>query len=99
MVIRIIIGCDVAIKYYIYVKKPHLTWMDKKLAFFVGAPGTHTSFFNCNGFQMQSWVVQVEVGCKVINACRKCVITLALGSRPRQRGCKVTNQKGARESL
>jgi hypothetical protein len=52
MVAKVIIGCVVAIKYYIYVIKLHLTWMDKKLAFFVGAPRTHTSFFNCNGFQM-----------------------------------------------
>jgi hypothetical protein len=36
MVARVIIGCVVAIKYYIYVVKLHLTWMDKKLAFFVG---------------------------------------------------------------
>jgi hypothetical protein len=50
MATRVIIGYVVAIRYYIYVIKPHLTWMDKKLAFFVGAPRTHTSFFNCNGF-------------------------------------------------
>jgi hypothetical protein len=57
MATRVIIGYVVAIEYYIYVVKPHVTWTDKKLAFFVGALRTHTSFFNCNGFQMQSWVV------------------------------------------
>jgi hypothetical protein len=44
MAVKVIIGCVVTIKYYIYVVKPHLTWMDKKLAFFVGAPRTHTFF-------------------------------------------------------
>jgi hypothetical protein len=29
----VIIGRVVAINYYIYVVKPHLTWMDKKLTF------------------------------------------------------------------
>jgi hypothetical protein len=54
---RVIAGCAAAIRYYIYAAKPHLTWMDKKLGFFVGAPGTHTSFF-----QLQ-WVSDAVLGC------------------------------------
>jgi len=57
---RVIADCVAAVRYYIYAAKPHLTWMDKKLGFFVGVPGTHTSFFNHNGSQMQSWAVQAQ---------------------------------------
>jgi hypothetical protein len=49
---RVIAGYAIAFKYYTFVVEPHLTWMDKKLAYFEGTPGTHTFFFNCNGFQM-----------------------------------------------
>jgi len=52
MAIRVIAGCATAFKYYTFVVKTHLTWMDKKLVFFVGTLRTHTFFSNCNGSQM-----------------------------------------------
>jgi hypothetical protein len=52
MATKVIASYATTFKYYTFVIGTHLIWMDKKLAFFMGAPRTHTFFFKCNGSEM-----------------------------------------------
>jgi hypothetical protein len=64
MATRVIIGLVVAIKYYIYVVKPHLTWMDKKLAFLCKFQGPTPLFSIAMDFKCSLGLFRWRLGAK-----------------------------------